>query len=100
MPIYQRTLFVVASLALTSSCRTTKTQESTTSEATTSSGGPAALRFTNDDEQALYLQMMNVETNAGIKVAKDQLHTSRGLVECRRVGSLAPCTIRVRLTGL
>ena len=105
MPIHHRILFVVASLALACSCRTTKTQEATTSEAKrfeakTSDGGPAALRFTNDDEQALYLQMMNVETNAGIKVAKDQLHTSRGLVECRRVGSLSPCTIRVRLTGL
>ena len=115
-----RTLLVVGIVLVALSCRTTKPQEAaTTAEskesdagdakdasgpegkaAATSSGAAAGVQFSSDDEQALYLKMLTVETNAGVKVPKDQLHTSRGLVECRRTGGQAPCTFRVRLEGL
>lgn len=49
------------------------------------------------EEQALYLKMLGVELEAGLEVAKDQLHSTRGVLECRKDGPLASCQLRVRL---
>jgi len=55
------------------------------------------LKLDAADEQQVYLKLLAAELNAGVKVAKDQLHAIKGLVECRTDGDLEACTGRVRL---
>ena len=55
------------------------------------------LSLSKSEEQALYVKMLAVELNYGVQVAKDQVHTTRGLAVCR--GDIVPgqCDLRVRL---
>lgn len=60
--------------------------------------GPA-LKLDPEVEQSLYVMMIGVEVGAGASVPKDQLHTARGLIECRKDGVTEPCGVRVRIAS-
>lgn len=85
--------------ALTSGCRTTDSTPAATSPApqTTAGALDPTLDLSKSDEQIVYLKMLGVELDAGVKVSKDQLHSSSGVLECRKDGVLESCLLRVRL---
>lgn len=107
-------LFKIALCAIALSlnqCRTVREDSGSSSASASLSketpGLAASLRPARNEEQALYLQMLAVELQSGVKVAKEHLHSVAGLVECRRSRQQndqsdddeapARCSIRVRL---
>ena len=57
----------------------------------------SSLELSKDEEQALYLQMLGVEVQNGVKVPQEQIHSSRGLFVCRSDVAPATCQLQVRL---
>lgn len=81
-------------LAIVSGCRTTGGSELQSAAA---SGLADNLTLAKDDGQALYLLMISVELNGGIKVPKDQQHGVRGVGHCRKDMEPETCQVFVRL---
>jgi len=57
------------------------------------------MELSREEQQGLYLKMLTVELDAGVKVPREQLHTSRAIIECRQQSAVANCMYRVRLAG-
>ena len=77
-------------------CKTSQ-QPAASVEAVDGSDLTDTLVLAKDEAQALYLLMNSVELNSGVKVAKDQLHATRGVAHCRRDTEPQTCQILVRL---
>lgn len=90
-----RCLLLLISCATLAACKTTS--DGSDGKAASAEGFSDSLGLANDDGQALYLLMVAVELNAGVKVAKDQLHSVRGVGHCRRTTEPQTCQVRVRL---
>lgn len=80
------------------SCRTPAPSEALEAKTViTGEGFATTLEFDKNEEQSLYLVMLQVELQAGIKVNKDQLHRVTGIASCRPQDSRGFCELRVRL---
>lgn len=80
---------------LSTGCRTTGGDS--TPSAMKGEGFATTLELAKTEEQALYLMMLQVELNTGVKVAKDRLHSVAGLASCSKANALETCEVRVRL---
>lgn len=52
-----------------------------------------------DESQSTYLTMLKIEMEAGNEVPAAKQHSVRGVVECRQMGSIQNCLLRVSLAG-
>lgn len=80
-------------------CRTVEPSQTNSASTGTITGAGIAsmLELDKTDEQSLYLTMLQVELNAGVKVPRDQLHAVAGLAACSKANGLPNCNLRVRL---
>jgi hypothetical protein len=89
-------ILILLSTGLTSGCRTTGNEDES-QILSSAEGFDAVMPLSKDDEQNLYLKMLGVELNNGVKVPKDQLHSIGGVFQCQQDGSLSTCSYRVRV---
>jgi hypothetical protein len=88
-------LLALALLFALAGCRTTGSD--VPASAMKGEGFATTLELGKSEEQALYLMMLQVELNAGVKVSKDRLHSVSGLASCSKANALETCEVRVRL---
>jgi hypothetical protein len=99
------TLLLFGTLLSPLGCRTTNGEKSAESSKSLPSNTPGATeskhtyKLSRDQSQAIYLAMLKVELASGIKVAKDKLHSSKGIIQCHRDGIIESCFFRVRVMG-
>jgi hypothetical protein len=96
---FMRHFIIIAAFALTGCHAFVDHKDEPPVQAATpgdNAGLGASMGLAKDEEQSLYLKMLSVELNAGVKVPKDQLHSSKGLAECHRDPALPTCQLRVR----
>src|SRR5688500_11121009 len=95
-PSMARVLLIAAACLATAGCRTTDRSE-VKAAPSQDLGLATFLELDKDEEQPVYLMMLQVELNAGVKVAKDRMHSVAGIATCAREGELETCAVRVRL---
>ena len=78
-------------------CRTVQSTAESGASTVQAASITNSLRLDKNDEQHLYLTMLQVELNAGVKVPKDQMRSAAGLVACSKASGLSSCNLRVRL---
>lgn len=66
----------------------------------TTSGWLAVHKVSKSASQDVYLKILGTELDTGIKIAKDQMHTNKGLLLCRKNVDRDACTIRGRFEDL
>jgi hypothetical protein len=78
-------LVIGATMAALGGCRSGDHAEEpvASTEAVTGADTVDFVELAGGEEQALYLQMLKVELDAGIKVPPERLHTVRGLAACK-----------------
>ena len=65
-----------------------------------SSGWLADHKLSQSASQEVYLKILGTELDSGTKVPKDQMHTNKGLLTCRKNIDRDACTVRGRLPDL
>jgi hypothetical protein len=101
-----RTAAVILLLGVHLGCKTTKVQEPSGGQAsevaiqTTATSHPdtgwlAKFDLSESASQALYLQMLGAEFDAGEAIPKDQVHTNKGLLTCRKNIDRDGCSVWV-----
>ena len=98
---------VILLLGVHFGCKTTRVQEpsgvqaselaiQTSALSQPDKGWLSQVDLSESTSQALYLQMLGAEFDAGETVPKDQVHTSKGLLTCRKNVDRDACSVWVR----
>jgi hypothetical protein len=85
---------ILAGLAMSYSCRTTRPDADKGVVMSVASEGGFVL--TAPEQEEIYRIMTAVEKSAGVEVSTATLHSAKGIVECNKDGSVESCGVRVR----
>jgi hypothetical protein len=99
---------IVWGIAVGAGCKTTQehgdhetsstfSSGSLSSSSLTTSGWLAVHKISKSASQDVYLKILGTELDSGMKIAKDQMHTNKGLLLCRKNVDRDACTVRGRL---
>ena len=65
-----------------------------------STGWIAVHKISQSSSQEIYLKILGTELDSGAKVPKDQMHTNKGILSCRKNIDRDTCTVRGRRDDL